>query len=131
MSKHHRSISNLTITNDYEGGKTDNFEKDEAEETSGCCSYCLPSDKREVTSDEGKKVRYQLRRFICYHLVFICVDMFVYNKIWQMICAELFVAWVAYCCYIKMSNCLIYIYLVLLMINGVLGCFYVFDLGKW
>ena len=59
------------------------------------------------------------------HAGFIVIEIFVYKKI-PMVLFEILFGWQAYYCYMTMSSCAIYIYIVMLGLSvplGILGIF--------
>ena len=65
------------------------------------------------------------------HCICFFLEVFMYYWIISMMCTELFLGWLAYYAHMTMDMSVVYCYLVLLTINGLMGVFSIFSVGGW
>ena len=67
---------------------------------------------------------------IC-HCIFVLMEVIVYDLILSLVVSECFRAWLAYFCYMTLSTCSCWCYLVVAGLSTVFGVFNVFSVGGW
>ena len=111
----------------YEGG--DDTDKKEKTEKGGF--EWIPKEATKLDNAYAIKVRTHLQLCVGMHCLAFVAEVLLYDWVISMMFTECFLAWLAFYASQKMSETIVWVYMVLLGLNGVLGVFSIFTVGGW
>ena len=122
--KNHFIIKNSEGFQAYEGG--DDTEKKEKKGFEW-----IPKEAGVLDNAYAIKVRTHLQLCVGMHCLAFVLEVLMYDWVISMMFTECFLAWLAFFASMKMSETIIWVYMVLLGLSGVLGVFSLFSVGGW
>lgn len=89
----------------------------------------MPSEKLEVRGEMAETLRSCLMQNILMHSGFLIFEVFAYNFLILLFLSELFFIWLCYYNYMRMNSCTIYLYIVLMISQPIVGFFNLLAVG--
>jgi cation transport ATPase len=82
---------------------------------------CFPRHMKKYKAKNAKKLRHQLAWMLTFHIVFIMMEVFLYEFVFMVLALELFYMWLCYQCYMTLSSPCTYAYIFFMGLAPILG----------
>ncbi len=78
--------------------------------------WLFPNYDKKIKAREAEKLRDHFTFLMLGHIIFLLLEVFVYNPVFSIISSEVIYLWLSYYCYMTLNNCAIWSYIILMMI---------------